>query len=388
MIRLGTVTDQMLFDKDRIAAAAGKPVEVVFENGDIMPHNFVVTRPGVPRGGRPPRRVDRHRSPAPPTRQYVPRSDKDPRQPAACSPPASPRRSPSPPRRKPGVYPYVCTYPGHWRRMYGAFYVVEDLRRLPRRPRPATWPPTPCRSLDDLLKDNRPRKEWTYDDLASAVEGLDHGRSFANARRIFEVASCVSCHKLNGVGAEVGPDLAQLDPKMTRPEILRSLVEPSAKVDDKYRTHVSPPVRQGRHRDDPRETPTRIQASIENPLAKSEPVDDRQGRHRGPIQVPHLDHAQGAARQADSREEILDLVAYLIERGDAKAPDLPGPARPRPLIPGSDPSTGGTNAMTRTLRSTFAALWILLPAVRQALAADPWVTYEGGRRARPGKRWS
>ena len=47
VIRLGTVTDQMLFDKDRIAAQAGKPVEVLFENTDIMPHNFVVTRPGA-----------------------------------------------------------------------------------------------------------------------------------------------------------------------------------------------------------------------------------------------------------------------------------------------------------------------------------------------------
>ena len=28
---------------------------------------------------------------------------------------------------EPGVYPYVCTYPGHWRRMYGAMYVVDDL---------------------------------------------------------------------------------------------------------------------------------------------------------------------------------------------------------------------------------------------------------------------
>ena len=37
----------MLFNKDRIAAQAGKPVEIVFENSDIMPHNFVVTRPGA-----------------------------------------------------------------------------------------------------------------------------------------------------------------------------------------------------------------------------------------------------------------------------------------------------------------------------------------------------
>ena len=49
VIRLGTITDQMLFNKDRIAAEAGKPVEIVFENSDIMPHNFVVTKPGCAR---------------------------------------------------------------------------------------------------------------------------------------------------------------------------------------------------------------------------------------------------------------------------------------------------------------------------------------------------
>src|SRR5439155_18771414 len=47
VIRLGTVLDQMLFDKDRLAVGAGKPVEVVFENNDLMPHNFVVTQPGA-----------------------------------------------------------------------------------------------------------------------------------------------------------------------------------------------------------------------------------------------------------------------------------------------------------------------------------------------------
>ena len=37
----------MLFDKDRIVVQAGKPVEIVFENNDLMPHNFVVTQPGA-----------------------------------------------------------------------------------------------------------------------------------------------------------------------------------------------------------------------------------------------------------------------------------------------------------------------------------------------------
>src|SRR5262249_54343253 len=177
----------------------------------------------------------------------------------------------------------------------------------------------PLPILDDLLKDNRPRKEWVFDDLASSVEGLGNGRSFANGKQIFEVATCVSCHRLNGVGTAIGPDIAQLDPKMTPPEILRNLLEPSAKVDEKYQTHVfsmkSGKVVTGMILE---ETPPRIKV-IENPLARTEPV--------------LLDRAEIEEHSRSStsimpkglldkltREEILDLIAYIAARGAAKAP--------------------------------------------------------------------
>ena len=37
----------MRYDVDRIIVQAGKPVEILFENSDMMPHNFVITRPGA-----------------------------------------------------------------------------------------------------------------------------------------------------------------------------------------------------------------------------------------------------------------------------------------------------------------------------------------------------
>ena len=106
---------------------------------------------------------------------------------------------------------------------------------------------------DDLLKFNRPRKEWKFDDLASSVAELDHGRSFANGKQMFQVATCVACHKLNGVGSEFGPDLTKLDPKRTPVDILKHILEPSAKIDEKYPTYIfETESRQGRHRPDPR----------------------------------------------------------------------------------------------------------------------------------------
>ena len=60
---------------------------------------------------------------------------------------------------EPGVYPYVCTYPGHWRRMYGALYVVEDLDAYLENPE-SYLAAHPLEVKDALLKDRRPRTEW------------------------------------------------------------------------------------------------------------------------------------------------------------------------------------------------------------------------------------
>ncbi len=162
-----------------------------------MPHNFVVTKPGAleeigllgESSSTQPGALERN---------YVPPSDKILLASRLLAPRDSQKLSFTAPI-KPGVYPYVCTYPGHWRRMYGAFYVVEDIAAYLADP-PGYLAAHPLPILDELLKNNRPRKEWKFDDLASSVEGLSSGRSFANGKQIFEVASCVSCHRLNGVG--------------------------------------------------------------------------------------------------------------------------------------------------------------------------------------------
>jgi putative heme-binding domain-containing protein len=305
----------MLFNKERIAAQSGKPVEIVFENSDIMPHNFVVTSPGaleeVGLLGE-----SSSTQPGALERNYVPPSDKI----LLASRLLAPRESqklafvaPS----EPGVYPFVCTYPGHWRRMFGAFYVVADIAAYLADPA-GYLSAHPLPIHDDLLKNNRPRKEWNFDDLARSVENLGTGRSFASGKQIFEVASCLSCHRLNDVGTQFGPDLAQLDPKVTNTEILRSLIEPSAKVEDKYQTHVftirSGTVVTGMILE---ESLRQIKV-IENPLAKTAPVFlDRaeiEERSKSPASIM----PKGLLDKLTA-EEILDLIAYVAARGNPRS---------------------------------------------------------------------
>jgi len=196
VLRVGTVPEQMRYDVDRLVVRAGKPFEIVFENHDLMPHNLVLTQPGaLEEVGKLSEATAT--DPKAAERQYVPDSPKVLRASKLLQPREVQKLAFTAPA-EPGVYPVVCTYPGHWSRMYAAMYVVEDLDEyladaesyLSKHPLPAK---------DDLLKFNRPRKEWTFAELAPAVANLE-GRSFAYGKQMFQVATCIACHKLAARG--------------------------------------------------------------------------------------------------------------------------------------------------------------------------------------------
>jgi putative heme-binding domain-containing protein len=313
VIRLATVPEQMLYDKDRLVVQAGKPVELIFENNDLMPHNFVITQPGAleeigqlaETTATQPGAVDRG---------YVPVSNKVLQAILQLQPRSSQKLDFMAPAQ-PGVYPYVCTYPGHWRRMYGSLYVVPDLDEyLANAEGYLTKHPLPV--ADDLLKFNRPRKEWKFEDLAAAASQMDHGRSFSNGKLMFQVASCISCHRFDGLGVEIGPDLTKLDPKQQAPiEILHDIVEPSFRINAKYQSYlfetqsgklITGLVLQ--------ETADTVKV-IENPLAKTEPVVLKRSDIVERKRVPTSLMPKGLLDKL-TREEILDLVAYIAARGD------------------------------------------------------------------------
>lgn len=54
----------------------------------------------------------------------------------------------------------------------------------------------------------------------------------------FQVATCVSCHRMNEAGNEFGPDLTKLHPKQAPADLLCNILEPSAKINDKYYAYL------------------------------------------------------------------------------------------------------------------------------------------------------
>jgi putative heme-binding domain-containing protein len=315
VVRLGTLVEQMLYDRERLVVQAGKPFEVAFENTDTMPHNLVFIQPGsleevgdlAEKTGIQPDAMQR---------QYVPASKKVLKASRLIQPRQSDRIAWTAPAR-PGVYPYVCTFPGHWRRMHGALYVVADLEAYQADPE-GYLKKHPLPIADELLKYNRPRKEWKLDELAPAAKALA-GRSFANGKQLFTVATCVSCHKLQGAGQEFGPDLAKLDPKTfpNATEVLRHILEPSLKIDDKYRNWTfeldNGTVKTGMIL---KETAYVVEV-IENPLAAATPIKIRKARIEKRTKSDSSPMPKGLLDKL-TREEILDLLAYVVSGGNPK----------------------------------------------------------------------
>ena len=203
--------------------------------------------------------------------------------------------------------------------MYGALVVVENLEGYQANPA-AYLAAHPLPMQDELLASIGRNTEWKYDDLVGDIKKLPAGRSFEVGKNLFKAANCVGCHKLNNEGRELGPDLTKIESsKHTTEYILGSIFEPSKDIAEKYQSHTfvldSGKVVTGMIVE---ETPAEVKVLVD-PLARCEPtvLQKMEIDERIKSQVSIM--PQGLLNKL-TREEILDLMAYLMARGDKKDP--------------------------------------------------------------------
>jgi uncharacterized cupredoxin-like copper-binding protein len=160
-IVLRTIREQMLYDLHYFVVQQGKPVQILLDNADVMPHNVVVIAPGALQeigtvSNAMPAPAD------PNEKAYVPADPRVLHATHMTQPDESATLSFTAPD-KPGEYPFVCTFPGHWVRMYGVMLVVPDLDAWEKDPKPPT---------DPMTKKPYPSQKNDAKDLAG--EGHEH----------------------------------------------------------------------------------------------------------------------------------------------------------------------------------------------------------------------
>ncbi len=315
VIAIGTVFERMIYDRDKIVVEAGRPVEFRFSNTDAMPHNLAIVKPGTLEEIGMLAETTAQEADAG-KRHFIPKSPHVLLGSKLLQPGESQALAFDVPK-KPGVYPIVCTYPGHWRRMYASLYVVDDLAAYQANPE-SYLAKTNLAIKDPLLKISTQGHAWTVDELTPDVKTLAK-RSFDVGKSVFKVANCVACHKLNGEGVEFAPDLARLDAKLGALDILVDLLEPSKRINEKYHSYTFT-LASGRTITGlvVAETPESYQV-IDNPLAKGKPLSIKKGDVDERVKSPISLMPKGLLDRL-SREEVLDLVAYLVARGNRDHP--------------------------------------------------------------------
>lgn len=225
VVQIHTVEEEMRYDTPYFAVEAGRPVQVVLKNEDLMPHNFVITQAGalqeVAEEG-----ALLGPKPGFEGKPYVPKSEKVMHATGMVQVGKLERLTFTAPQ-KPGEYPYVCTFPRHWMRMYGVMVVVEDLD---------AWLKNPVKPKDPIGSNREFVQAWKINDFQEDLASGTFVGSAEIGAKLFKEGTCAQCHRIHGKGGKVGPDLTEVFKrwKGDRKAVLREILDPSHRIEPKY----------------------------------------------------------------------------------------------------------------------------------------------------------
>ena len=163
-------------------------------------------------------------------------------------------------------------------------------------------------------------REWKLDELLPKVQaGLKSGRNFDRGRQLYSTVACAACHRFVNEGGSVGPDLTGVAGRFSLHDLLESIVEPSKVISDQYQ-------------------------AINIKLKSGDVISGRVGNLNGadinviedmfePGKMTNLRRADIESIEPSKvspmpegllnslqLDEIQDLVAYLLARGDTQNP--------------------------------------------------------------------
>lgn len=169
--------------------------------------------------------------------------------------------------------------------------------------------------------DGRPEKKWTLDELSQAASTELKQRDFSNGRKMFAAAACYACHRFDNQGGITGPDLTSAGRRYSAHDLIDQVINPSKVVNDQFSAvmvltedgvvHNGVIVNLGVKKNgsslvlntdltDPNKRVTIIRETIEElKVSKTSPMPE-------------------GLFDRMTKDEVLDLIAYLISGGDPK----------------------------------------------------------------------
>ncbi len=167
----------------------------------------------------------------------------------------------------------------------------------------------------ELPKPVGPGRDWKLEELVKFAEPRLKARNFKNGEKTFAAARCVVCHRFNGDGGATGPDLSQVAGRFSLKDLCESIVVPSKVISDQYRASIvslkSGKDYTGRIVSETKDTLT----VLLDPEDSSKVVEVKKSDIEEQKPSPTSTMPDGLLKPLNDNE-VLDLLAYLLSRGD------------------------------------------------------------------------
>ena len=196
---------------------------------------------------------------------------------------------------------------------------LDTLDRDQRKHRQKKLVRQPTREDPNLfsLKIHPHVQDWKWNDLLPALDQWDLSkRSLSRGRLAVTKTHCFRCHRIGHEGAQVGPDLTGLGNRYTPRKIWESIVDPSRSIDPKYRQTTyfleSGKVVTGRT----------VSVSGNELIIETSPLTAAMSKiTRKKIESSRpsaITVMPGGLINVLEKEEILDLIAYLVSSSSSR----------------------------------------------------------------------
>ncbi len=161
-------------------------------------------------------------------------------------------------------------------------------------------------------------RTWKFDDLADVLGSPLSGRNFARGEQVYHVSQCAACHRFQGAGGVAGPELTGVSKRYSRSDLWRSIVDPSAVVSEQYQS-ITFGLKDGQEVTGRvlEESPTAIVVLVDALADRKVTFEPSSIRSRQASKVSSMPEG---LLSAWSREDVLDLLAYLESDGRPDSP--------------------------------------------------------------------
>ena len=163
----------------------------------------------------------------------------------------------------------------------------------------------------------RTETKWTLDELSQAARTELKYRDFANGRRMFAAGGCFACHRFGDLGGITGPDLTSAGRRYSVHDLLDQVINPSKVINDQF-SAVMVVTEDGRVH-----TGVVVNLSGTKFTLNTDLSDPNQRVNIDPKTIEEIMVSKTSPMPAGlfnrmTKDEILDLIAYLISGGDSQ----------------------------------------------------------------------